>query len=125
MIRNALIVAALAVAPVTAQPADSVPDKPAVESCITTRNILSAQAGSDSHWYARMRDGTWWRNTMECPGLAPRRALVHSSPIGSQCAGDIVQVIDFTLGGVNFGGCGLAKWERVPGLPPKPARKDK
>ncbi len=45
-----------------------------------------------------------------------------ASPIGSQCRGDIVQVIDFNLGGVNFGGCGFGSWERVAGPPSKPAK---
>jgi hypothetical protein len=124
MIRNApILVALLCAAPALAQNETRAPEKPASQSCLVTRNIQTAQAGLDRHWYARMRDGSWWRNTMDCPALAPRRALVHVSPIGSQCAGDIVQVVDFTLGGVNFGGCGLGDWERVDG-PPKAKPKD-
>lgn len=122
MIRTALILAALAAAaPALAQDGA----KPQTQSCITTRQIQQAQAGPDRHWYARMRDGTWWRNNMECATLAPRRALVHNSPIGSQCRGDIVQVVDFTMGGVNFGGCGLGDWEKVSGPPAKPAKVKK
>lgn len=117
MIRNALLLAALVAVPAIAQP-EAQPQKPATQDCLITRNIMQAQAGADRHWYARLRDGSWWRNRMDCPTLAPRRALVHVSPIGSQCRGDIVQVVDFTLGGVNFGGCGLADWEKVDG-PPK------
>jgi hypothetical protein len=123
MISHAFIFAALAAAaPAAAQDAPEADGKPTTQSCIITRNILSTTAGSDRHWYARMRDGTWWRNTMECPNLAPRRALVHNSPIGSQCAGDIVQVVDFTMGGVDFGGCGLRDWEKVDGPPAKPKK---
>jgi len=59
---------------------------------------------------------------MECPGLAPGRALVHVSPIGSQCRGDIVQVVDFMLGGISFGGCGMGGWEQVDGPPGKTAK---
>lgn len=120
MIRFALLMAALA----TAAPALAANDTPAeTRDCLQTRSILQTQAGPDGNWYARLRDGRWWRNNMNCPTLQPRRALVHSSPIGSQCRGDIVQVIDFNLGGVNFGGCGLGTWERVAGPPPKPAKK--
>lgn len=127
MIRLALIMAALA----AAAPALAADDPRAVAAdglgetrdCLQTRSILQTQAGADHNWYARLRDGRWWRNNMNCPTLQPRRALVHSSPIGSQCRGDIVQVIDFNLGGVNFGGCGLGTWERVAGPPPKPAKK--
>jgi hypothetical protein len=117
MIRNALLLAALVAGPAIAQP-EAQAQKPATQDCLITRNIMQAQAGADRHWYARLRDGSWWRNSMDCPALALRRALVHVSPIGSQCRGDIVQVVDFTLGGVNFGGCGLGDWEKVDG-PPK------
>ena len=128
MIRFALTLAALvAAAPLMAQQTPAPDDAPKVQArvqdCLATRSIQQAQAGPDGKWYARTRDGKWWRNRMECPGLAPRRALVHVSPIGSQCRGDIVQVVDFTLGGINFGGCGLGDWEQVDG-PPKPAKKD-
>ncbi len=120
MIRTAFILAALVAAtPAVAGDDPPAAGKPQTQSCIVTRNIMQTVAGADHHWYARLRDGSWWRNTMECPNLAPRRALVHSSPIGSQCSGDIVQVVDFTMGGVNFGGCGLRDWERVPGPPGK------
>lgn len=121
MIRTPLILAVLAFA-APALAADNPPAKPkgpAVQDCLITRNIAQTQAGYDGKWYARMRDRSWWRNTMECPGLHPRRALVHTSPIGSQCRGDIVQVVDFTLGGVTFGGCGLGNWERIDGAPPR------
>ena len=126
MIRNALLLAAL-VAATPALAGDDPPGKPAefeaeTRDCLQTRSILQAQAAPDGKWYARLRDGRWWRNTMECPTLQPRRALVHSSPIGSQCRGDIVQVIDFNMGGVNFGGCGFGSWERVAGPPGKPAK---
>lgn len=133
MIRNSLILAALlAAAPAlaadrTAQ-TDTSAGAPVVQECLISRNILQSQAGYDGKWYARLRDRTWWRNTMECPGLAPRRALVHTSPIGSQCRGDIVQVVDFTMGGVFFGGCGLGAWERIDGPPPRdqpPKKADK
>jgi hypothetical protein len=122
MIRSMLFMAALiAAAPALAD--DDPPAKPAVQACLNTRSIQQAEAGNDHHWYARLRDGSWWRNRMECAGLARGRALVHSSPIGSQCSGDIVQVVDFTLGGINFGGCGLGDWERVDGPPDKAAPK--
>lgn len=129
MIRNALFAAAAlavalpAAAPATAQDAPN--SKPAGKTvaktvdCLQTRSIQQATAGSDRHWYARLRNGQWYRNTMDCPGLWPRRALVHVSPIGSQCRGDIVQVVDFTMGGVSFGGCGLGSWEPVDGPPDK------
>ncbi len=117
----ALVPALLVAAPAAA--GDDAPAKPAVQSCLPTRSIAQSQAAHDGHWYARLRDGSWWRNKMECPGLAPRRALVHNSPIGSQCRGDIVQIVDFTMGGINFGGCGLGDWERVAGLPAKPGKK--
>lgn len=122
----ALLVPGLVAALLAAAPAAAEDDaaKPAVKDCLPTRGIQQAEAGRDNHWYARLRDGSWWKNSMECPGLAPRRALVHSSPIGSQCRGDIVQVVDFTMGGINFGGCGLGEWQRVPGPPGKPAKKD-
>jgi hypothetical protein len=119
MIRIAFMLAALAAAPALAQEDKAQPGKQASQSCLVTRNIAQAQAGADHRWYARLRDGSWWRNTMDCPTLLPRRALVHVSPIGSQCSGDIVQVVDFTMGGVNFGGCGLRDWERVDGPPAK------
>jgi hypothetical protein len=126
MIRTALILAAL-VAAAPALAGDDPPAKPAdfkaeTRDCLQTRSILQTQAGADHNWYARLRDGRWWRNNMNCPTLQPRRALVHSSPIGSQCRGDIVQVIDFNLGGINFGGCGLGSWERVAGPPGKAAK---
>jgi len=127
MIRNALILAALvAAAPALAgddKPAKSAEFKPETRECLQTRAILQAQAGADHFWYARLRDGRWWRNNMDCPTLEPRRGLIHTSPIGSQCRGDIVQVVDFNLGGMNFGGCGLGQWERVAGPPAKPAKK--
>ena len=121
MIRNALLLAAL-VAATPAPPGKPAEFKAETRDCLQTRSILQAQAAPDGKWYARLRDGRWWRNTMECPTLQPRRALVHSSPIGSQCRGDIVQVIDFNMGGVNFGGCGFGSWERVAGPPSKPAK---
>ena len=129
MFRISIIAAALA----AASPAFAASDGPAaargpgVQDCLISRNIQQTQAGFDGKWYARMRDRTWWRNTMECPGLAPRRALVHTSPIGSQCRGDIVQVVDFTMGGVFIGGSGLGTWERMDGPPPKdqPPRRNK
>jgi hypothetical protein len=113
LIGGALMAATAVAAPGAARAGDDA--KPATErsDCLLSRNIAQTQASNDRHWYARTRDGKWWRNTMECPGLAPRRALVHTSPIGSQCRGDVVQVVDFTMGGVNFGGCGLGDWERV------------
>lgn len=123
MIRKSLIVAVLvAAAPSLAgddPPAKTSEFKTEIRDCLQTRSILQAQAGADHYWYARLRDGRWWRNNMNCPTLQPRRALVHSSPIGSQCRGDIVQVIDFNLGGINFGGCGFGSWERVAGPPSK------
>ncbi len=122
MNRLALLLAALMVA-APAMAEDDAPAKPAVQSCLNTRSIQQAQPGADKHWYARLRDGSWWRNRMDCPALGLGRALVHSSPIGSQCRGDIVQVVDFTLGGINFGGCGLGDWERVDGPPAKTAKK--
>ena len=129
MIRISFILAALAAAtPALADEGDKAKSRTAVvKDCLITRNIAQTQAGLDGKWYARLRDRTWWRNTMECPGLAPRRALVHTSPIGSQCRGDIVQVVDFTMGGVFFGGCGLGAWEHMDGPPPKeqPRRPDK
>lgn len=123
MIRTALFLAALVAAfPALAgddPPAKTAEFKPEIRDCLQTRSILQTQAGADHNWYARLRDGRWWRNNMNCPSLQPRRGLVHTSPIGSQCRGDIVQVVDFNLGGVNFGGCGLGKWERVAGPPAK------
>jgi hypothetical protein len=117
MFKTALIFAALAAAaPTLAQEAAAPAAK--TQSCITTRQIQQTVAAPDRHWYAKLRNGSWWRNNMICPGLAPRRALIHNSPIGSQCRGDIVQVVDFSIGGVNFGGCGLGDWEQVEG-PPK------
>jgi hypothetical protein len=106
-----------------AQDAAGTADKPETVSCLVTRSIQQAQAGIDGKWYARTAGGKWWRNTMECPTLQPRRSLVHTSPIGSQCAGDIVQVIDFAVGGLNFGGCALGQWERVD--KPAPTKKPK
>jgi hypothetical protein len=127
MIRNLLLAAALAAAfPAAAQDAPKSPVDPAPKKmvdCLQTRSIQQAQAANDRHWYVRMRDGKWYRNTMDCPGLALRRALVHVSPIGSQCRGDIVQVVDFTLGGVSFGGCGLGSWEPVDGPPGKKGKQ--
>ena len=124
MKRTSFILAALACA-APALAADAPPAKPKLQACLTTRNIQQTQTGYDGQYYARLRDRSWWRNTMECPGLSPRRALVHTSPIGSQCRGDIVQVVDFTMGGVSFGGCGLGSWERLDGPPnmDRPPRK--
>lgn len=126
MIRTAIFLAALTAAlSAAAQEAAKSPVDAAAKKtvdCLQTRSIQQAQAANDRHWYVKMRDGKWYRNTMECPGLAPRRALVHVSPIGSQCRGDIVQVVDFTLGGVSFGGCGLGSWEPVDGPPAKKAK---
>jgi len=126
MIKNALFAMALAMTvPAAAQDAPKSPIDPAAKKsvdCLQSRSIQQAEAASDRHWYARTRDGKWYRNTMDCPGLAPRRALVHVSPIGSQCRGDIVQVVDFTMGGVSFGGCGLGDWEPVDGPPAKKAK---
>ena len=121
MKRIYLIFAGLAcAAPVAASDAPpSKPDARNVQECLITRSIQQTAVGRDSKWYARLRDRTWWRNTMDCPGLSPRRAMVHTSPIGSQCRGDIVDIVDFTLGGVSFGGCGLGRWERVDDLPGK------
>ena len=128
MIRNAFIIAALAAASpaLSAENTSAAKAKPQQIDCLISRNIQQTQAGYDRKWYARLRDRSWWRNTMECPGLHPRRALVHTSPIGSQCRGDIVEVVDFTLGGVTFGGCGLGSWERVDGPPAdRPPRQSK
>lgn len=127
MIKALVLLAALAAAPTTlaAQDAPAAAGQSAARpapkpfDCLQTRSIRQAQAASDGRWYARTNGGKWYRNNMECPALAPRRALVHVSPIGSQCRGDIVQVIDFTLGGVNYGGCGLGSWEQVDGPPAK------
>jgi hypothetical protein len=125
MIRNSLIIAALLAAPALAAdpPASPASPPPATKDCLITRNIADTGAYPDGHWYAKLRDKTWWRNTMSCPGLAPNRALIHTSPIGSQCRGDVVQVVDFGLGGVAFGGCGLGSWEKVDGPPGKDARR--
>ncbi len=124
MVREILLVAALCAtalaAPALAQDAPKPPAKPL--ECLQTRSISQAEAAKDQHWYARTRDGKWYRNNMECPGLAPGRALVHVSPIGSQCRGDIVQVVDFMLGGISFGGCGMGGWEQVDGPPGKTAK---
>ena len=124
MIRFPLILAALAAA-TPALAVDAAPKAAVTQDCLITRNILQAQAGYDGKWYARLRNGSWWRNNMECPTLAPRRALVHTSPIGSQCRGDIVNVVDFSAGGVFYGGCGLGNWEPVVGPPPKPPKRPK
>jgi hypothetical protein len=117
LIGSALLLAAGVGAAAPALAGDDGKPAPERADCLLSRNIAQTAAGNDRHWYARTRDGKWWRNTMECPGLAPRRALVHSSPIGSQCRGDVVQVMDFTMGGVNFGGCGLGDWERTDNPP--------
>jgi len=125
MIRTMFLLAALAATtPAFAQDAPQSSAKPLAKpvDCLLTRSITQAEAAKDRHWYARTRDGKWYRNTMECPGLGLGRALVHVSPIGSQCRGDIVQVVDFTLGGISFGGCGMGAWEQVDG-PPGKARK--
>ena len=127
MMRISLLIVALACAApaLASDPAPAKPKNAPVRDCLITRNIQQTQSGYDGRYYARLRDRSWWRNTMICPGLHPRRALVHTSPIGSQCRGDIVQVVDFTMGGVSFGGCGLGAWERLEGLPPpdRPPRK--
>ena len=118
-----LILVALAFA-APAMAADAAPAKPAaplVQECLITRSIQQTQVGSDGKWYARRNDRSWWRNTMDCPSLSPRRAMVHTSPIGSQCRGDIVDIVDFTAGGISFGGCALGRWERVDGPPGKDA----
>lgn len=116
IMRTSLIFVALACA-APALAADAPAVKPKLQDCLITRSIQQTQTGYDGQYYARLRDRSWWRNTMICPGLHPRRALVHTSPIGSQCRGDIVQVVDFTMGGVSFGGCGLGSWERLDGPP--------
>lgn len=124
MTRQYLLLAALSAAlaaPALAQDAPKPSAKPL--ECLQTRNIAQTEATKDHHWYARTRDGKWYRNSMECAGLAPGRALVHVSPIGSQCRGDIVQVVDFTLGGISFGGCGMGSWERVDSPPAKAKTK--
>lgn len=95
---------------------------PAATDCLITRSITQTTVGPDKHYYVRTMGRQWWRNTMECPVLAAGRAVVHTSPIGKQCKGDIVQVVDFALGGINFGGCGFGNWEPVDG-PPKDAPK--
>ena len=124
MIRIALAAAALmAAGPALAQETPAA-EAPEVQSCLTTRSIQQAYAGIDGKWYARVSGNKWWRNRMECAALRPPRGLVHTSPIGSQCKGDIVQVVDFGLGGVNFGGCALDDWERVDKpAPQRPPRK--
>lgn len=119
----ALIAAPIAASAAFAQEAAPAPDKPVTQQCLLTRSIQQTQVGPDRKWYVRLRDGTWWRNGMECAVLSQNRALVHSSPIGSQCKGDIVQVVDFMMGGVNFGGCAFDEWQKVDGPPAKPARK--
>lgn len=140
MIRNALILAALvAASPALAQaPEKPAPEKSAADKaadraadraaepteCLQTRSIQQTTIGPDNRYYARTAGKTWWRNTMDCPVLEPHRAIVHTSPIGSQCRGDIIQIVDFSMGGVNFGACGLGRWERVPGPPGKDAPKD-
>lgn len=126
MIRNALFLAAL-VAAVPALAGENPPARPqpATRECLLTRDIQQTQMGTDGKYYARLRDKSWWRNSMDCPVIAPRRAMVHTSPIGNQCRGDIVEIVDFTMGGVSFGGCGLGSWERVDGPPGKDAPKPK
>ena len=101
MLKSLILLAALVAAPALAQDA---PVKPAAKptDCLLTRSITQAEAATDKHWYARTRNGKWYRNNMECPSLARGRALIHSSPIGSQCRGDIVQVVDFTMSGISF-----------------------
>lgn len=127
MIRNALILAILVCA-APALAAENPPVKPsgaAAQDCLITREIQQTVVGRDGQWYARLRNKSWWRNSMDCPVLSPHRVVVHSSPIGSQCRGDIVQIVDFSMGGVSFGGCGLGKWERADGPPPKEPAKPK
>jgi hypothetical protein len=128
MIRNWIIFATLLAA---ASPAASLAKaqepvlaqgRPETQQCLLTRSIQQTVIGPDRKYYVRMRGGGWWRNTMECAMLVRPRVLVHSSPIGSQCKGDIVQVVDFMMGGVNFGGCGFGDWEKVDG-PPDPKAK--
>ncbi|WP_156255590.1 hypothetical protein [Sandarakinorhabdus oryzae] len=127
MNRSIIILAALAVATpaLAADKPPAPPAGPAVQDCLITRNIQQTDVGRDGKWYARLRNKSWWRNSMDCPALSPRRAMVHTSPIGSQCRGDIVEIVDFTMGGVSFGGCGLGRWERVDGPPGKEPRKPK
>lgn len=117
LIGTALWLAAGVAPPVSGPAGDDGKPAPEKTDCLLSRTIAQTAAGNDRHWYARTRDGKWWRNTTACPGLAPRRALVHTTPIGSQCRGDVVQVVDFTMGGVNFGGCGLGDWERTDNPP--------
>lgn len=126
MIRTALIATALMVAGqahATAAQNDAASAGPETVPCLPTRNIQQAQAGIDGKWYVRMSGGKWWRNRMECAALRPPRGLVHTSPIGSQCKGDVLQVVDFSMGGMQFGGCAFDDWERVdkpaPTRPPK------
>ncbi|WP_164157282.1 hypothetical protein [Sandarakinorhabdus rubra] len=127
MIKPPLLALALAAAvPAAAQDTPAAPVPAETANCLISRTIAQAHAGIDRHWYARTRDGKWWRNAMDCPTLIPPRSFVFSSPIGSQCSGDIVQIVDFTMGGLNFGSCGLRKWERVEKPAPQraPRRKD-
>ena len=109
----AVLLAILATPVVAAQP-------PTSKNCIANRDIKAKKLSAETGYYVQTSRG-WWRNTASCPAFGPDRALVTRSNNDQQCSGDIVEAID-PFSRINYGGCGLGRWEKVDG-PPVPGAK--
>ena len=84
------------------------------QSCVTIRQIRDTDAISDRVVLFHMKNGRTYRNDLpnSCPQLArDGSAFGFSTPIGSLCAIDIIQVTE-PSSGFAYGGCQLGKFTR-------------
>jgi len=82
-------------------------------TCIQ-QNFIDDSETFDGAILYRMKGGPDYLNRPpQCSQLRPDRGLVSRTPSTSICAGDIVQIVDFTSH-FNYGSCGLGEFVPYP-----------
>lgn len=84
------------------------------QSCVTIRDIEDTDAITDRVVLFHMKNGRTYRNDLpnSCKKLTrDGSAFSFSTPMGSLCAIDVIQVVEPTTG-FAYGGCQLGKFTR-------------
>ena len=84
------------------------------QSCVTIREIEDTDAITDRVVLFHMKNGRTYRNDLpnSCKQLTREgSAFAFTTPMGSLCAIDVIQVVEPTTG-FAYGGCQLGKFTR-------------
>lgn len=116
-------VVALAQVPLPAQPAPAAGTvvQPAGKSkkCVLNRDIRITKLSPANGYWVETING-WWRNTATgCPWYDNNRILRTLSINGSQCSGDLLEVVDRSSRKIVFGTCRIGGWQKMKGPPPE------